>query len=87
MVISAVVFGILAIALSYVVPLFGPAVVQMPISIYGAIGGPLASLFFLGFYVPCSHKWVGLWAQSEMYATFKGVIRIKTYDSSSHFED
>ena len=55
---SAIIFGALAIGLSYLAPLLGETVVQITPTVYGAIGGPLFSLFFLGFYVPWSNKWV-----------------------------
>ena len=55
---SAAIFGALAIALSYVAPLFGKAIIQVPTTVYGAIGGPLFALFFLGFFVPFAEKWV-----------------------------
>ena len=57
--ISAVIFGVLAIGMSYLAPLLGPVVVQIPPTVTGVVGPPLFSIFFLGFYVPWSNKWVG----------------------------
>ena len=54
----AAIFGVLAIALSYTAPLFGNAIIQVPTTVYGAVGGPLFALFFLGFFVPFAEKWV-----------------------------
>ena len=55
---SAAIFSALAIALSYLAPLLGSAIIQIPPTIKGAIGGPLYSIFFQGFFIPWSNKWV-----------------------------
>ena len=51
------IFGILSIALSYLAPLLGPVIIQIPPTVTGVVGGPLYSLFFLGFFVPWANKW------------------------------
>jgi len=60
-VILSFVYGIISIGLAYLAPLLGPAVIQIPPTVTGAVGPALFSIFVQAFYVPFANKW-GCWA-------------------------
>ena len=80
--IIAAVFGVLAIALSFVVGRLG-TVLQASIAISGAIRGPLFGLFCLGIFLPFTNKKVGehlLISQFLFYPRFfPNLFRIFSY--------
>ena len=57
---TALIFGIGAIGMSYLAPLLGDMIIQIPTTVTGVIGPPLFSMFFQGFYVPWANKWVNV---------------------------
>ena len=56
-IISAFVFGLLSIALSYIAAYLGPRIIQIPIAIWGMVGGPLIGVFIMGMFFPCCNSW------------------------------
>ncbi len=54
----AFVIGCLVIAMAFVVPYMGELVLQVALSIFGMVGGPLAGLAILALFVPCCNSWV-----------------------------
>lgn len=57
--IIALVYGLLTIALAFLSQYFGSLILQIAISIFGMVGGPLLSLFVLALFFPCVNSLVG----------------------------
>ncbi|KAM7539460.1 hypothetical protein Aperf_G00000047305 [Anoplocephala perfoliata] len=57
---TAVVFGFLIIGLAFLLHVVPAGVLQMAFSIFGAIGGPILTVFTLGMICPFVNKWGGL---------------------------
>ena len=55
---TAVVFGLVTIGLAYLAGMLGKTVLQIAISVFGMVGGPLLSLFLEGLFLPCVNAWV-----------------------------
>ena len=53
--VSALFFGLMTIALSYVAPLLGDELIQIPTTIWGVVGAPLLGLFVLAMFFPCAN--------------------------------
>lgn len=49
-------YGIVCLAMAYVVHLMNSSVLQAALSIFGMIGGPLLGLFCLGIFFPCANS-------------------------------
>lgn len=54
--ILALFYGVLCLAMAYVVHILHSSVLQAAISIFGMIGGPLLGLFCLGFFFPAANS-------------------------------
>ncbi|XDV42756.1 hypothetical protein PO909_011369 [Leuciscus waleckii] len=52
----AVSYGIICLAMAYVVHLMNSSVLQAALSIFGMVGGPLLGLFCLGIFFPCANS-------------------------------
>ncbi len=57
-ILSAFLFGLLSIGLSYLAPYMGSRLIQISLSIFGTAGGPLMGLFALGIFFPFANSWV-----------------------------
>ena len=55
---AGVVFGGLTIAMAYIAPFFGDALLQIAISIFGVAGGPLLGMFIMGFFFRSANAYV-----------------------------
>ena len=53
--ITALFFGLLTIALSYVAPYLGDELIQIPTTIWGSIMAPLFGVFILAMFFPCAN--------------------------------
>ena len=51
-------FGGLTIAMAYIAPFFGDALLQIAISIFGVAGGPLLGMFIMGFFFRSANAYV-----------------------------
>ncbi|XP_067312186.1 solute carrier family 5 member 6 isoform X1 [Pseudorasbora parva] len=49
-------YGIVCLAMAYVVHLMNSSVLQAALSIFGMVGGPLLGLFCLGIFFPCANS-------------------------------
>uniref|UniRef100_A0A673L2K0 Sodium-dependent multivitamin transporter n=1 Tax=Sinocyclocheilus rhinocerous TaxID=307959 RepID=A0A673L2K0_9TELE len=49
-------YGIICVAMAYVVHLMNSSVLQAALSIFGMVGGPLLGLFCLGIFFPCANS-------------------------------
>nr|CDS30856.1 sodium coupled monocarboxylate transporter 1 [Hymenolepis microstoma] len=56
----AFIFGLLIIGLAFLLQVVPTGVLQMAFSIFGAIGGPILTVFTLGMICPFVNKWGGL---------------------------
>lgn len=56
--ISAIVFGFLIIGLAFLLHVVPAGVLQIVFSIFGAIGGPILTVFTLGMVCPFVNEWV-----------------------------
>ena len=56
--ISAIFFGLLTIAVAFLSGIMGKLVLQIALSTFGIIGGPLAGIISLGLFVPIANTWV-----------------------------
>ncbi|XP_062378122.1 solute carrier family 5 member 6 [Sardina pilchardus] len=54
--ILAFLYGVLCLAMAYVVHILHSSVLQAAISIFGMVGGPLLGLFCLGFFFPAANS-------------------------------
>lgn len=54
--ILALSYGIICLAVAYVVHLMNSSVLQAALSIFGMVGGPLLGLFCLGIFFPCANS-------------------------------
>ncbi|XP_058605090.1 solute carrier family 5 member 6 isoform X2 [Onychostoma macrolepis] len=54
--ILALSYGIICLAMAYVVHLMNSSVLQAALSIFGMVGGPLLGLFCLGIFFPCANS-------------------------------
>ncbi|KAI2654117.1 Sodium-dependent multivitamin transporter [Labeo rohita] len=52
----ALAYGIICLAMAYVVHLMNSSVLQAALSIFGMVGGPLLGLFCLGIFFPCANS-------------------------------
>ena len=58
--VSAFVSGAVTIGLAFIAELFGPLILQVALSIYGMVGGPLLGLFICAMFLPMVNEWVSL---------------------------
>lgn len=49
-------YGIICVAMAYIVHLMNSSVLQAALSIFGMVGGPLLGLFCLGIFFPCANS-------------------------------
>ncbi|XP_042629453.1 solute carrier family 5 member 6 isoform X3 [Cyprinus carpio] len=49
-------YGIICVAMAYLVHLMNSSVLQAALSIFGMVGGPLLGLFCLGIFFPCANS-------------------------------
>lgn len=56
---TALLFGCLTIGLAFAAQFFGKLILQMALSIFGFVGGPLMGLLSLGIFFPFVNSWVG----------------------------
>ena len=55
--VASVVFGVICIALTYMVESLGDGILQAALSINGMLGGPTLAIFFMGALMPPVNKW------------------------------
>ena len=55
---AALFFGLLTIALSYIAPLLGDELLQIPTTIWGVAGAPLFGVFILAIFFPFANSLV-----------------------------
>lgn len=54
----ALIFGFLTIGMAFLSEKMGPLILQIALSIFGMVGGPLLSLFVMAMFIPCVNSWV-----------------------------
>ena len=52
--------GAVTIGLAFAAELFGPLILQVALSIYGMVGGPLLGLFICAMFIPIVNSWVNI---------------------------
>lgn len=52
-------FGLLTIAVAFLSEVLGKLVIQIVISVFGMVGGPLAGMISMGLFFPMANAWVG----------------------------
>ncbi len=52
----AVIFGLFTVGMGYVASFMGPQVLQMALSIFGVVGGPLLGMFCVAIFFPCANS-------------------------------
>ena len=57
---SAIVSGGVTIGLAFLAELFGPLILQVALSIYGMVGGPLLGVFICAMFIPMVNSWVSI---------------------------
>ena len=84
---SVIVFGALTIGLSFLAEKFTDKVIQATQTIWGVIGGPLAGIFIMGFYMPFCNSAVSrraaasniiYWSLERLYRSGVFVVYVKT---------
>ena len=55
---TVLVYGIVAIGSGYIAQYMGDSILQITISIFGFVGGPLTSLIVMGICFPFINSWV-----------------------------
>ena len=55
---TAVFYGLVTIGLAYLAGVMGKTVLQIALSIFGMVGGPLLGLLLVGLFFPCVNSWV-----------------------------
>lgn len=58
--IIALIYGFLTIGLAFLSEKMGPLILQIALSIFGMVGGPLLSVFVMAMFIPCINSWVGM---------------------------
>ncbi|XP_052718701.1 sodium-dependent multivitamin transporter-like [Crassostrea angulata] len=53
----ALIFGFLTIGMAFLSEKMGPLILQIALSIFGMVGGPLLSLFVMAMFIPCVNSW------------------------------
>lgn len=71
------------IAMAFVVPYMGELKLQIAVSIFGMVGGPLAGLSILGLFVPCCNAWVRYIIIKDVCNKFSWTS-VKTYGNCFH---
>ena len=62
--VSVIVFGLATIGLSFLASVFSSVLVQATSTIWGVLGGPLAGIFIMGFFIPFANS-----AVSQQYVS------------------
>ena len=57
---SAFISGGVTIGLAFLAELFGPLILQVALSIYGMVGGPLLGVFICALFLPMVNSWVSI---------------------------
>ncbi|PVD21445.1 hypothetical protein C0Q70_19618 [Pomacea canaliculata] len=54
---SALLYGLVTIGLAYLAGVVGSTILQVAMSIFGMVGGPLLALLMVGLFCPCVNSW------------------------------
>lgn len=57
--ITALIYGLITTAMGFVAQYLGELVLQIALSIFGFVGGPLTAVLALGLFFPFVNSWVG----------------------------
>ncbi|VDM31532.1 unnamed protein product [Hydatigera taeniaeformis] len=86
----AIAFGLLIIGLAFLLQAVPAGVLHIAFSIFGAIGGPILTIFTLGMICPFVNKWVSLRLSSEMRSVwrlvFPTIIHLANYNFARDLE-
>jgi hypothetical protein len=55
---AAMCYGLITVGVAYMAGGLGPRVLQITLSIFGMVGGPLLGLLTVGMFFPCVNSWV-----------------------------
>ena len=73
----ALVYGLITIALAFLSQYFGSLILQIALSIFGMVGGPLLALFVMALFFPCINSLVSSQIQiGSLYKSSKKALPV-----------